>query len=462
MIRRRSLIRGLTAGAALGALGEFVPAGWSANRRGRPNILVIVADDMRWDALGAAGNPVVRTPHLDTFARDGVMFENAFVTTSICPTSRASIFTGQYAARHGVPDFATPLPAPAASTGYPGLLRAAGYRTGFVGKWGLAGAPPGGWFDDWLGFSGQGAYFDAARDGDIHLTDYLGGQTVDLLRGYKGEEKPFCLSLSFKAPHAQDDDDDEYPPPRDLAPLYANASPARPPGATVAAYEALPAFLKDSVGRDRWQKRFATPEQWRRTVLQYYRLVTGLDRAVGWVMSALAETGQLANTLVVFTSDNGLFLGEHGLAGKWWMFEESIRVPLILRLPDARAAGTRRGDMVLNIDLQPTILEAAGLTPPQATQGRSLLELTQDANSAGRRAFYYEHSYDMDRIAKSEGVRTGRWKYMRFPDSNGCTEMLFDLRSDRHELRDLSQDPALAERLAALRAMTDRLARAAR
>ncbi len=454
--RRNILVGGsaLAAGVAtygvadrwLGAPGP--EPGKTGGRASGPNIILLLADDMRWDAMGAAGNRIIATPELDRLAATGTVFANNFVTTSICPTSRASILLGQYARRHGIWDFRTGLSVAQHATSLPGLLRQAGYRTGFVGKWGLGGSLPRGLYDVWNGFPGQGRYVGRGPDPKLHLTDHIATGASAFLKQAQATEQPFFLQVSFKAPHGQDGAEDEFRFADRFADLYRAVDIPRPPSATAASYDQLPQCLKESEGRRRWKKRFATEAMFQRTVKNYYRLITGLDAAVGKILGGLSAATR-KNTLVVFTSDNGFFLGEHGLAGKWWMYEESIRTPLIVSAPGDLKASRSNG-LTLNIDIAPTLLDFAGVSTPARAQGQSLRPLLAGQRQSVRDAFYYEHAFSHPTIAKCEGVRSRTWKLIEFTCGDEITR-LFNLTNDPHEQRNLAADPAARPVLARLR-----------
>jgi arylsulfatase A-like enzyme len=419
-----------------------------------PNVLFLLADDLRWDGLGCTGNAVVRTPHIDSLAARGVTFRNHFVTTSICCVSRASIFSGQYARRHGINDFQTPFTPAAFAKTYPALLRAAGYRTGFIGKYGVGNVMPEKEFDYWRGFPGQGRYLD--KNKPCHLTAKMGDQALEFLAG--DATKPWCLSVSFKAPHAQDGAPREFPPdPRDEN-LYADATIPVPRTADPKFFALLPKFVQESEGRKRWARRFDTPEHFQQNARDYFRLVTGIDREVGRMLDDLKKRGLADNTLVVFTSDNGFFLGERGMADKWLMYEPSIRVPLIVADPRRPAAhGKAAEPMTLNIDFAPTLLEYAGLPVPAAMQGRSLRPLVNGERPADwRTEWFYEHHTSPKILPPSEGVRTERCKYLRWMAPEPPVEELYDLRADPQEEHNLVGDAAHKEVLDGLRQKWER------
>jgi arylsulfatase A-like enzyme len=405
------------------------------------NVVFLLADDQRWDTLGSYGNPIVQTPELDRLAAEGVRFENAFVTTSICMTSRASFLTGQYARRHRIWDFETELTPEQLADSYLGRLKAAGYHLGFIGKYGV-GNPPEGYFDYDRAFAGQGRYHIEVEGKTRHLTSVMGDQAVEFVRTAP-EGRPFCLSVSFKAAHVQDSydiTDEPFPSDPALEDLYADVEVAPPISALPRFFERLPRSLQDSEARLRWAIRFWGPDRYQRSVKGYYRLVTGIDRVVGRIRQALAERGLSASTAIVYAGDNGFFLGEHGLAGKWTPHEPSIRVPLLVYDPRLAAAarGVVRGEMALNIDVAPTLLELAGLEPSASMQGESLVPLVRGDSPPWRTDFFYEHLFAHPRIPRTEGVRTEAWKYVRYIDEDPALEELYDLRRDPQELDDLA------------------------
>jgi arylsulfatase A-like enzyme len=425
-------------------------------------VILILADDLRWDALGCAGNSVVQTPSLDRLASRGVMFQNAFVTTSICAVSRASILSGQYQRRHGIADFSTSFTPEAWAQSYPALLGENGYRLGFIGKFGVGPKRdmPVDTFEFWRGYAGQGSYFAKGRTN--HLTAVMGDQALEFLR-LCTVDRPFSLSISLKAPHVQDGATPEFQyDPRDKD-LYADTTIPVSPIANEEVFEALPRSVRESEARTRWKRRFANSEMHQESVRSYYRLVTGIDREVGRILDALDQFGLAENTVVIFTSDNGFFLGERGLAGKWFMYEESIRIPLIIcdpRLPSSQK-GASREEMVLNIDLAPTILDYAGLKIPSAMQGNSLKPLVEAATWKWRKEFFYEHHTASEIIARNEGMRDERWKYVQYLDSVPLAEELYDLQSDPQELRNLVLDSKSERQLKKMRKRFEKLVKAA-
>jgi arylsulfatase A-like enzyme len=441
-ICRRKFLENAAAAAPLAVVAAFGQQQREARRR--PNILFLLTDDHRWDALGCMGNPIIRTPHLDGLASRATVFDNMFVTTSICCASRASIFTGQYSSRHGVHGFNTPFTPRALSETYPQVLRRHGYRVGFIGKYGVGDnvSPPSDQFDYWRGFTKQGSYFQTGANGkEVHLTDLMTEQASEFVDGCS--EQPFCLSVSFKAPHCQDGDPRQFLYAPRYADLYSDAEIPYPETFNPQYFQAQPDYIRNSEARKRWEIRFSTPELYQQMVKGYYRLITGVDDAVGHMMAALRQRGLDQNTVVVFTGDNGFFLGEHGLAGKWFMHEESIRVPLIIYDPRRSPGRTRQRptEMALNIDLAPTILSLAGCPIPGGMQGRDLTPLLLGESTGWRNDWFYEHRFVHGAIPMSEGVRTSRYSFWRYLNVEDRREWLFDLEKDPRQKDNLAPDP---------------------
>lgn len=430
----------------------------------RPNIVFILTDDQRYDSLGCTGNSLIQTPNIDRLARNGVLFTKHFVTTPICSVSRASIFTGQYLRRHMIGDFAKPFSREQWERSYPAQLRQGGYRTGFIGKFGVGNAEAIAAmkddFDYWQGLPGQAGQFfiDPKNPEGRHTTARFGDQSLEFLEGCS-KGRPFCLSISFNAPHARDKQKREFEPDRRDEKLYSEVEIPRPVTATEKHFQKLPEFVQKSEARRRWEKRFADPEMFQQTMRDYYRLVTGIDREIGRIVERLKELGLAESTVIIFTSDNGWFAGERGLADKWFIYEESIRVPMIVfdpRLPPEQR-GREVKEMTLNVDLAATMLSMAGLAVPREMQGRSLEPMVKGvAIRDWRKAFLFEHNYGPAIIPPSEGLRTERWSYARWMAPNEGEE-LYDLQNDRWQERNLAGEAAYAENLAELRAELKRL-----
>ena len=415
------------------------------------NILLLLADDLRYDTLGCAGDKTVQTPNLDRLALEGFRFSRACVTTPICGSSRASIFTGQWMSRHGARSFGM-FNTPWAET-YPGLLRRNGYHVGHVGKW-HNGKFPAGNFD--FGRAYHGTHWLKQADGTkVHVTRKNEDDALEFLRT-RPKNKPFCLTVAFFAPHAEDDNPLQYLPQPESMSLYQDVAVPVPANATDDSFHRLPDFIGNerNEGRVRWHWRFDQPEKYQSMMKNYYRLVTEVDSTCGRVLKELKTQGELDRTLVVFTGDNGYFHGEHGLADKWYPNQECIRVPLIVRDPRMTQAKSSRtnDDFVLNVDIAPTLLAAAGITPPQRMQGRDFAPLYLNNHPpAWRTEFFEEHAtiQNTNFIPSSQSLVRKDWKYFYWPDFK--REQLFDLRSDPNEESDLAADPAESKKLAEMR-----------
>ncbi len=422
------------------------------------NILILYADDWRHDTLGCAGHPVVQTPHLDALAKDGIRFTRACVTTSICGVSRASLLTGQWMSRHGNEAFAM-FKTPWAET-FPALLRAKGYWIGHVGKW-HCGAFPKEHFD--FGRAYADKHWLRRNGGDwVHVTEWNQRDALEFLQN-RPKDKPFCLKVSFFAPHAEDNHPEQYRPQPHNEKLYHNVTIPVPATATPEALRRLPPFLQkpENEGRIRWGWRFDTPEKYQTMMKNYFRLCTEVDAACGRILAELKKQGILDQTLVIFTTDNGYFHGERQLADKWYPYEESIRVPLIVRDPRIPAAkkGTTNDEFVLNVDLAPTILGAAHIAPPPRMQGRdfSVLYPNDRIDPPWRSAFFYEHAIitRKERIPSSQALVRKDFKYIYWPDF--AYEELYDLKADPQEQKNLIADPTMANRLTELKKQFEQL-----
>lgn len=445
--------------ARVAELREDLDRWWSGDAPRRPNILFLLSDDQRADQLGCAGHPVLQTPNLDALAARGVRFENAFVTTAICAASRASILTGRHERTHGYTFGRPPISDLHAAESYPSVLRAAGYRTGFIGKWGVKAST-----------SGRAAMFDWVRDrtapymkqveGEtVHLTDLMARDALEFFSEDDG--RPFCLSVSFNAPHAEDPNPDQFIWPSDLDGLYDDVEVPPPALASDEFFQAQPLFMQESLGRVRWGWRFDDEEKRRRMTRGYWRMITGVDRAVGRILEGLEEQGLSEETIVVYTSDNGYFLGDRGFAGKWLIHEPSIRVPLIIHDPamDPALDGAVREAMALNIDLPSTMLDLAGVPIPGGYQGRSLVSwLSDEQPEAWREDFLYEHRFAHPKIPQSIGVRGERYVYVRYDTQEPVVENLYDLWNDPDQAVDLAADPDHSAVLERMRRRCDELA----
>lgn len=403
-----------------------------------PNIIFLLTDDQRWDALGYAGNDIILTPHMDKLASEGVMFQNAFVTTPICAVSRASILSGQYSRKHGIHGFNTHFSDSIYQLTYPMQLKSAGYKTGFIGKYGIGNGQdyPFEKYDYWRCFPGQGKYWHKNEgESDVHLTSIMGDQAVEFLN-MDFKDSAFCLSVSFKAPHVQDSDPRQFLYDSAYIDLYKDVTIPIPQTADSANWESFPDFFKENnEARKRWAMRFSTPEKFQTSVKGYYRLIYGIDVVLGKIRETLIEKKLDQNTIIMLMGDNGFYLADHGLAGKWYAHEESIRVPFIVYDPRSQKKyqGQRLEQMALNIDVAPTILDFAGVPIPNVMQGKSILPLLKGEDAEWRDRFLFEHLFVHDRIPSSEGIIKKDQKYVRFLVDEPKKEWLFDLSANLQE-----------------------------
>jgi len=440
----------------------FLLALSSCNRNHNPNIIFLLADDHRWDALGAAGNTIIKTPNLDKIADEGVLFRNAFVTTSICACSRASILTGQYVSRHGVVGFKEELTEKQFQNTYPLQLKRNGYQIGFVGKYGVGHGDlkhEKTAFDYFWGQNGQPVYENKDASGRIiHYTELVHRHINEFIE-QTSKKQPFCLSVSFKAPHVQDGDPRQFIYNKKYASLYKDDVIPVPEINHEKYYNQFPEFFRNrpdgklNEARKRWELRFSTPEKYQESVKGYYRLVTGIDEVVGELRKKLKEKDLDKNTIIIYMGDNGFYLGEYGLAGKWYGHEPSIRVPLLVYDPTINKTmrGKTYDEMVLNIDVAPTILQMAGVAEDENMQGAPLGGIYKNEAESWRESFYYEHLYPAPTIPRSQGIRTERYKYLYYPDSPEGYEEVYDLKNDPNEKHNLALQPENKDLIESLR-----------
>jgi len=445
---KTSSLAGLAVAAGAGNWG-----GGFAFRDKPMNILFLLADDLRWNSLGCAGNEIVITPEIDKLAKDGIRFGNARVTTSICMVSRASLLTGQHMSRHGIDRFLTPLSDEALESTYPAVLRKDGYHTGYVGKYGVDRIKEG-QFDFYREYEGQHWITDE-NGNTVHVTQK---NLNDALTFFKQRpvEKPFCLTVGFFATHAEDNNLDQYCYQPGSEELYKDAVIPIPESSSPEFLKNLPPFIssEENEGRRRWHWRFDTPEKYQRYMKAYYRMLTEVDHVVGELVAALKKEGVYENTLILFMGDNGYFQSDHQLADKWYPYEESLRVPLVVH--DPRLPAGKRGqvndEFVLNIDVAPFILAAAGKQIPGGMQGEDFSVLyDQKEKTIWRQDFYYAHPVVIDekRIPASEAVIARDSKYIRWP--NYSYEEFFDLKKDSQEKTNRISDPYYAQKIETLK-----------
>jgi arylsulfatase A-like enzyme len=384
-------------------------AAGSASAPRRPNLVMILSDDHRNDMLGCAGHPILKTPNIDRLAAEGVRFAQASVTTPICCCSRAGVLTGMQMARHGVTNFVTPIRPTDWETSYPAQLRQAGYRTGFFGKFGVASdVAPAELFDAVEGAPYGPFLFDPA-DPDSPHADEIHTRAAEAFIKAHDAETPFCVSLSFCSPHALDYQKKPYQAAHAFDALYTDVTIPTPQERGAPDETVLLPFLRDGEGRRRFRHNFYGAERYQDSVKNYYRMISGVDAYVGRIRAQLEQSGFAENTVIIFMGDNGYFIGERGLEGKWLAYESSIRVPLVVY--DPHLAAQHRGRVCLRdaheTDIAPTLLDYAGLARPQRVQGRSLRPLLDQSDTAADKPWFFQHLFVHDAIPRSEGVVDG-------------------------------------------------------
>ncbi len=515
---RRDFIKSMGAGAAAFALPAFLQS--CALKSRRPNILFIMSDDHAAQAISCYGSKLIQTPNIDRIGNEGVRFVNSFVTNSICAPSRAVLLTGKYSHKNGLRDNRDEFDG--SQVTFPKLLQKAGYQTFMIGKWHLKTAPTG--FDDWKILVGQGSYYNPVliENGEKkkhigYTTDLLTDLAIDELEN-RDPSKPFCMLLHHKAPHRNwmpspkymdAYDDRDLPLPETFYDDYATRS--------AAAREAdmrienmylsldmklMPGYYKKETGtggnakaaktiEQAWKNEYEnlTEEQrkawdahylkvneefkrkklsgdallrwkYQRYIKDYLRCILSVDESVGRVLDYLDQNGLAKDTIVVYTSDQGFYLGEHGWYDKRFMYEESLSMPLLLRYPKEVPPGQVSRAMVLNLDFAPTFLDYAGVETPADMQGQSLRSVARGKVPPDWRTsmyyHYYEYPHGWHNVKRHYGVRTDRYKLIHFYYDIDAWE-LYDLKKDPHELNNVYDDPAYAAVVKELTAELKRL-----
>lgn len=416
------------------------------------NVIFILTDDHRYDFMGFTGKVSwLETPNLDRLASEGAYFKNAFVTTSLCSPSRASILTGMFSHQHTIVD--NHAPDPGNLTYFPKYLQDAGYHTGFFGKWhmGDASDKPRPGFDHWESFKGQGVYYNpelningnrVAYNDSTYITDLLTEHAIDWLKE-RDKEKPFFLYLSHKAVHAA------FKPARRHKGMYANNKidyPSTYYQTKTVEYQDLkwPQWVADQ--RISWHGvdyMYHGNGDLQEMVRDYCETLMGVDDSVGAVMEYLEKEGLDKSTLIIYMGDNGFSWGEHGLIDKRHFYEESVKVPLLVRCPDLIEGGLRPSQMVQNIDIAPTVFEVAAVQKPEYMPGVSMIPILKGDKSASKRnEIFYEYywEYDFPMTPTVFGMRTDRYKYIRYHGIWDRNE-LYDIQQDPEEMYNLIADP---------------------
>lgn len=431
-----------------------------AQSSGKPmNIIFILSDDHRYDFMGFTNAvPGLQTPGMDRMAREGAHLKNAFVTTSLCSPSRASILTGQYAHTHTVVDNSAPLPPNLRF--FPQYLQQQSYKTAFLGKWhmGNTGDQPQPGFDEWVSFEGQGNYYgntlnvNGSRqklDNNNYITDELTERAIKWMEGVK--RRPFCLYLSHKGVHA------EFMPAKRHAGRYKNLPVLSPPSMyltvtdssrqfglvtpprTAVNYKDIPKWVREQ--RYSWHgvdHMYDGQIPFNDFYHLYLETLQAVDESIEQVLDWVVKNGLASNTMVVYMGDNGFLFGEHGLIDKRNAYEESMRVPLLVWAPSIVKGGTVLPQMILNIDLAPTFLELAGIGKPEQMQGTSFLPLLKGQGIPWRNRVFYEYYWEQafPQTPTTFAVRTDRYKYIAY---NGVWDIneLYDLEKDPYEMNNL-------------------------
>jgi len=466
--------------ASAGALSAFSDSAEAADQQ-RPNILFIMTDDHDRQALSCYDSVLNKTPNLDRLAKEGMRFEHCCVTNSICEPSRAVILTGKCSHHNGVLDNRTQFDA--GQQTFPKLLRKAGYQTAMIGKWHLKSSPTG--FDYWNVLPGQGRYYNPTfiemgerKKYQGYVTDITTDRALEWLEG-RESDKPFCLMWHHKAPHRK-----WLPGPEQLG-MYNDTTFPEPPtlfddySTRCAAAREQEMTIKDHMGRrdlklddpggltdkqmKRWQAAFAKrKEEWKNRdfndrelvrwkyqcyMRDYLSCIESVDQNVGRMLDYLDRSGLAENTVVVYTSDQGFFLGNHGWFDKRFMYEQPLHMPCLVRYPKEIPPGSVNDNIALNLDFAPTFLDFAGIDAPADMQGRSLRPILQGSTPDDWRSSMYYHYYEypaVHMVKRHYGIRTERYKLIHFYFDIDAWE-LYDLKKDPHEVNNVYDDPAYAK-----------------
>ena len=493
-MKRRQFVQTIGLGVASlaipGCLGGKKP--WAK----KPNILFIMTDDHASHAMSCYGSRINTTPNIDRIATEGVRFENCFCTNSICAPSRAVILTGKHSHLNGVRDNA--LRFDGTQQTFPKLLQQAGYQTVMIGKWHLKSDPTG--FDYWNVLPGQGHYYnpDLIEMGERkqypgYVTDIVTDIALDFLESRRDKTKPFMMMLHHKAPHRNWQpaprhlkiyDEVKFPEPDTLFDDYSTRSTAAseqemtlrdhmrneydlkmgpPPGRLneeqKATWEAAYGPKREAFAREKPEGDELVRWKYQRYMEDYLGCIAAVDENIGRVLDYLDRSGLAENTIVLYTSDQGFYLGDHGWYDKRFMYEESLRMPLVARFPGSIKSGSVNDELVSNIDFAPTFLELAGVEIPQDMQGRSMERLLQNRRVKDWRQSVYYHYYEYPAVHMTKrhyGVRTKRHKLIHFYHDIDAWE-LYDLEKDPRELNNVYDNPAYANVVQQMKAELKRL-----
>jgi len=444
----------------------------------QPNVVFILTDDQRWDALSCMGNPYLQTPNIDRLAAEGALFKNQFCTTSLCSPSRASILGGLYAHSHGVVNNFTDYPRNLPT--FPRQLQKAGYETAYIGKWHMGEADdsmrPG--FDHFVTHRGQGKYFDTEFRADNgprkvipgYYTTVVTDMAIDWLKEQEGSDRPFLLMMGHKAPHSF------YFPEAKYKHAFDNVRIPYPESAFQ--LDDKPVWIKQRLST--WHGIYGPLFDWRKDfpdtsaagmiafenmTRAYWGTILSVDDSVGRIYDQLFRMGELDNTLFIFTSDNGLLNGEHGMVDKRTAHEASLRIPLVVRYPKLVSPKYPKviEAQTLTLDFAPTILEICGAEPLPKVQGMSWAKLLGGDDPNFRTSWYYEYNYEKQfpYTPNVRAIRTDDWKYIHYPHGDGSPDKhmaeLYNLKTDVQESHNLANDPEYAGLVKKLRAELDQL-----
>jgi N-acetylglucosamine-6-sulfatase len=459
------------------ALVLIVPGLLFAAPAKRPNVLFILTDDQRWDAIGLGGSKHLRTPHIDRLGKEGVHFRNTFCTTSLCSPSRASILSGLYAHTHGVTNNFTEYPTGFKS--FPMVLQAAGYDTAYIGKWhmGEDNDSPRPGFDWFVTHRGQGKYYDTEFN--------LNGQRREVVKGYYTHavtdlaadwlkrprgDKPWLLMIGHKAPHSF------YIPEPEYERVFDSVRVPYPETAFM--LDDKPAWIRERLPTWHgihgplfdWRRKFPDdrPEAVRdfeNMTHAYWGTIRSVDDSVGRLHELLRSRGELDNTVIVFMGDNGLLNGEHGMVDKRTMHEASIRIPLVVRYPGLTPPDQAKvvEPQVLTIDMAPSLLELCAAPPLKDIHGKSWVKLVKQGDDAWRKAWFYHYNYEKQfpYTPNVRGIRTESWKYIHYPHGDGKPDRhraeLYNIEFDPEERHNLIDRAKYAPVVSELRKELDRL-----
>ncbi len=483
-------MRNLLLGLSLLGLAGVLAASAPARAAERPNILFIFSDDHAYQAVGAYGSRINQTPNIDRIAKEGVRFDRCYVTNSICGPSRACVLTGKYSHKNGFYDNTSRFDA--SQQTFPKLLQGAGYQTAIIGKWHLVSDPTG--FDFWQVLPGQGRYYSPrfrTADGPItvpgYVTEVITDRALQWLSEDRDPERPFVLMVQHKAPHREWQPGqrelarlplETYPEPATLFDRYADRADAarqatmriaddmrldedlKAIGDTpfynslkelmspeeLAAWNAFYDPIQQAYAAAALEGRPLTRWKFQRYLQDYLRCIDGVDASVGRLLDYLDESGLAANTVVVYASDQGFYLGEHGWFDKRFMYEQSLRTPLVMRWPGEAKAGAVVDRIVSNLDFAETFLDMAGVEAPADMQGRSFVPLLRGETPKDWRTTFYYHYYEgppaVHTVARHYGVTDGRYKLIHYYDLNQWE--LFDLVNDPQEMHSVYGQPSYA------------------